>query len=228
MAKTTVQVFKFSPSDFVFLREECHRCFYKKVVWDQPRPRTPFPKLFNRLDQLEKNFYCGMDTCQVSDSLPPGIFQYSEHWVESKKFRVPGHDTPFFIRGKFDVAAAFDDGTFGVIDFKTTSPADKNIRLYSRQLHAYALALEHPAPGKLGLAPVSLIGILAVDPVEMVSIPGGSGFRLETSYINFPRDNEAFKQFLVETIDLLEAPNPPPPNPDCAFCQSQAPGKERT
>jgi len=77
------------------------------------------------------------------------------------------------VSGKFDVAAAFDDGTFGVIDFKTTSPADKNIRLYSRQLHAYALALEHPAPGKLGLTPISLIGILAVDPVEMVSIPGG-------------------------------------------------------
>ena len=55
---------------------------------------------------------------------------------------------------------SFDDGTYGVMDFKTSNPSSESAELYSRQLHAYAYALEHPAPGKLALSPVTKLGLL--------------------------------------------------------------------
>lgn len=51
-----------------------------------------------------------------------------------------------FISGRFDIVVSFDDGTYGVIDFKTSNPSKDSALLYSRQLHAYAYALEHSAP----------------------------------------------------------------------------------
>ena len=224
--KSTIHqsAFKFIPSDLTFLREECPRCFYKKVALGQPRPSTPFPKIFSRLDKLQKQFFAGLTTHQVCDGLPSGVFHYSDHWVESRKFRVPGHDTPFFIRGRFDVVAIFDDGSYGLIDYKTSSPKDDYLRLYSRQLHSYALALEYPAPGQLSLSPISTMGLLCLDPVEMVSMGSGSAMRLETHWVEFPRDNLAFKDFLSETLTLLEAPAAPPPNVGCAFCRYQESG----
>jgi len=49
---------------------------------------------------------------------------------------------------------------YGVIDFKASNPSTDSARMYSRQLHAYAYALEHPAPGKLSLSPVTKLGLL--------------------------------------------------------------------
>ena len=115
------------------------------------------------------------------------------------------------------MVASFADGTYGLIDYKTSSPNDKNLRLYSRQLQAYVMALQHPAPGRLKLSPITLMGILAVDPVEMIPMGTGSGFRLETSWIEFPRDDTAFKTFLSKTLTLLESSVPPALNPQCAF-----------
>lgn len=211
--------FKLSPSDFSFLWEECRCCYYNKVALGQPRPSTPFPKLFSRLDKLEKDYFTKLSTTEVSGSLPPGVFDYGEHWVESKLFKVPGHPTPFFIRGRFDVAGSFEDGTFGLVDYKTSSPADKHIPLYSRQLHAYALALEYPAQGSLKLSPISRMGILCVDPVEMISLDTGGAFRLETTWIEIPRSNTAFKAFLDQVLAVLESDIPPAPSPTCSFCQ---------
>ena len=50
---------KLSPSDFVFLYEECKRCFYLKVARDYQRPRGPFPKIFTIIDGLMKDFFDG-------------------------------------------------------------------------------------------------------------------------------------------------------------------------
>ena len=152
--KSRVHNWKLSPSDFAFLWEECRRCFYLKVVSDFKRPSTPMPKIFTTIDQLMKQRFAGQRKEEVVAGLPGGVFEYSEHWVESRPLAVPGHASSCFIRGKFDTVVRFDDGGFGVVDFKTSARNSEHIPLYARQLHAYACALEQAAPGRPALSPV--------------------------------------------------------------------------
>ena len=213
------QVFKLAASDLTFLWEECKRCFYNKVALGVPRPGSPFPKLFTKLDKLEKGFYTQMRTTDVDPALAPGNFSIGEHWVQSKKFRTPSHKAWFFIRGVFDVAIEFDDGSYGISDYKTSSPKSEYMPLYSRQLHAYSLALEYPEQGRLRLAPISGLGILAIDPVEMIALNGGGAFRLETTWIEVAKDYKGFKVFLSEVFKVLESDTAPEPDPKCRICE---------
>ena len=169
MVTTQSRNWKLSPSDLTFLWEECPRCFYQKVALGQPRPRSPMPSIFNKIDSLEKAYFAGLRTETITPALPPGVIELGDKWVESRPIIVPGHNDTCFIRGRFDVVARFEDGSYGIIDFKTSTARDTNVPFYSRQLHAYAFALEQAAPGKLKLAPVSTMGLLCIDPVEMLA-----------------------------------------------------------
>jgi hypothetical protein len=135
---------KLSPSDFTFLYEECLRCFWLKVAGNFPRPRTAFPGIFNLLDLQTKRYFSSKRTERIDRGLPPGRVAYGDRWVRSMPIPVPGHDRPLIIAGRIDTALAFDDGTFGIIDFKTTVPRPEHASLYGRQLGAYAVAAENP------------------------------------------------------------------------------------
>ena len=45
---------------------------------------------------------------------------------------------------------------------------EANIKKYSRQLHAYALALEKAAEGKPALSPITKIGLFVVEPEKLL------------------------------------------------------------
>ena len=160
---------KLSPSDFAFLWEECKRCFYLKVVCQFARPRSPMPKIFTQIDLLMKQYFSGKSTTDIAPTLPPGVVGFGEQWVESQPISLPDHTSTCFIRGKFDTVVRFEDGSYGVIDFKTSESRSEHVPLYSRQLHAYAYALENAAPGKLQLSPVSRLGLLCVEPSQMLN-----------------------------------------------------------
>src|SRR5437764_951732 len=107
-----------------------------------------------------KNFYSGKRTHEIAEGIPLGVVKLGENWVTSQPIVVPGRSSTCFVKGKFDKVVRFDDGTYGVIDFKTSQRKSDHVPLYSRQLHAYATALENPAPGTLHLAPVTRLGLL--------------------------------------------------------------------
>src|SRR6266536_2942149 len=115
---------KVSPSDLTFLFDECPRCFWMKLAGNFPRPRTPFPKVFTLLDVQTKRFFEGKRTEDIEPGLRPGRVAFGDRWVRSGPILVPGHDRPLFLAGRFDTALGFDEGTFGIIDFKTTVPAE--------------------------------------------------------------------------------------------------------
>ena len=210
---------KLSPSDFAFLWQECQRCFYLKVVHRVNRPMT-MPGIFNKIDSMMKQYFANKTTTEISSALPPGNVAYGEKWVESLPIALPGHMSTCFIRGKFDTVVKFEDGSFGVIDFKTSEIRSSSVSRYTRQLHSYAYALENPAPGKLSLAPVSKLGLLCVEPVEMLSTGGGSyAYKAEPTWIDCPRDDEAFIAFLGNVLDVLDRPEPPEGEPKCRWCQ---------
>ena len=217
--KSRVHNWKLSPSDFAFLWEECRRCFYLKVAQDFKRPSTPMPKIFTTIDQLMKQRFVGRRTDEVVAGLPGGVFEYGEHWVESLLLAVPGHAASCFIRGKFDTVIRFDDGGFGVVDFKTSARNSEHIPLYARQLHAYACALEQAAPGRLALSPVRRLGLLVYEPDAFEHQTAGADRLSGTlSWIEIPRENGGFMDFLGEVLEVLEQPVPPAGSASCPWC----------
>ncbi len=214
------KTYKFSPSELTFLWDECPRCFYIKHVYGISRPSTAFPSIFGNIDRAMKLYYGGRSTSEIDPSLPPGRVQPGENWVESGLIEIPGCQARCYFRGKYDTILAFDDGSFGVVDYKTSDPKPEHVPFYGRQLHAYALALENPAPGKFGLAPISLLGLLSLTPRSMEMTASGQASLLSTpTWQAVPRDDAAFFAFLGEVLTLLEQPGPPAPGEDCGFCK---------
>ena len=210
---------KVSPSDLTFLWDECKRCFYLKTRHNFRRPAAPFPKIFGTIDLLMKAIYLDQPTKKISPDLPDGKAILSGRWVTSEPFNAGTHRNTIFISGIFDTLVQFDDGAYGIVDFKTTRPAPGHIPFYSRQLHAYAYALENPEVGKLHFQPVERLGLLCFDPSNMFEDPPAilnlSG---QASWVECPLDKEGFLNFLEEVLTLLEQPEAPDASPDCSFC----------
>lgn len=223
-ASDTIHVVKLAPSDLTFLWEECPRCFWLKARGVLKRPSAPFPKIFTRIDQQTKDHFFGRPTEEMAEGLRPGRVAFGDRWVRSAPLAVEGHETQVVLAGKIDTALAFDDGSFGVIDFKTSEPRDEHVPFYSRQLGAYALAAEHPQPGALELTPVTQLGLLVVEPVAMVGFDGDVAIKGITRFLEIERDDDAFSAFLSQVLFVLERPHPPDPAPKCSYCTYLATG----
>ncbi len=211
---------KLSPSDFAFLWEECKRCFYLKVVKGFFRPPPIFPRIFNIIDSQMKMCFAGQRLENLVKEIPKGLVTHSDEWVESIPIAFPNYSSTCFIRGKFDTIVKFDDNTYGVIDFKTSEINENHINLYSRQLHAYAYALENPAPSKFSCSPISKLGLIVYEPKEfscndmdIASLKGG------LKWLEIPRNNDAFLGFLHDVLTLLDKQEPPSPSPTCEWCK---------
>ena len=212
---------KLSPSDFAFLWDECPRCFYLKVVLGFPRPRPLMPKVFGQIDEQMKACCDGRRTETLAPEMPAGVFEVGEHWVESQPLDVHLPDTIHRcrIRGPFGSGIRLDDGGYAVVDFKTSERGAEHLTLYARQLHAYAYALEHPAPGSFALGPITRLGLLVFEPETFAREADGLGALTGgLRWIEIPRDDGRLFGFLAEMLSVLERPDPPGGAPLCDWC----------
>jgi hypothetical protein len=178
------------------------------------------PSIFSKITSLLKNYYDGKPTSELHAALPPGIVSHSEKHVRSNVIQLRNHDATCYISGRFDIVVSFEDGTYGVIDFKTGNPNTEAINLYIRQLHAYAYALEHPGgPRELALSPVTKLGLLYFYPssINQQSIEW-LNYKADITWIEIRKDEEDFLEFIVGVLDVLELPEPPEHSPDCQWC----------
>jgi len=205
-----------SPSDFAFLWDDCKRCFYRKVVCRQPRPRSPFPSVFGKIDRAMKDHYLGERAESAAEGMTAGVVGGGDRWVKSAPVALSGCLRPFVIRGQVDVLVDCDDGSLGVVDFKTTVPKADHLATYGRQLHAYAWALEHPAGGLP--ATVSSLGLLCFLPETFDARGPHAGLFGSLEWVEVPRDETGFLKFLHDVLDVLEGPTLPPPALDCPWC----------
>jgi hypothetical protein len=211
--------FKLSPSDLTFLWDECPRCFYLKVVNKFNRPSMPFPKIFNQIDHLMKDFFYDLPTNEISDELPPGKVAYANKWVNSTPIAFPHHSASCFIRGIFDTVLQFSDRTFAVVDFKTTRPSPDHIPFYARQLQAYSYALEHAKIGSFSLHPITRMGLLCVEPFTMQRTASGNlAYEGQVTWMECPKDDDNFLAFIDAVLAVLDSPEPPPASESCSFC----------
>jgi len=209
-----------SPTDLTFLGDECPRCFYNKVVLKQPRPRAPFPRVFGLIDRAMKDFFLGQRTEGLVPGMAPGVIGGGDRWVKSAPIVPPGCTSGCCIRGRVDVLVDYDDGTTGVVDFKTSELGPAAIEKYMRQLHAYAIALEHPASGPARA--VSALGLLCFEPDAFEAGGVRAALHGGLEWIEVDRDDKAFLGFLSQVVsvrDAVEAPAPAPaPAPNCPWC----------
>lgn len=218
---------KLSPSELTFLWDECRRCFYLKVMRKFMRPSLAFPKIFGSIDKKMKEYYAGRSPSEISPDLPEGQIFVSEKYVTSKPIELLGHSLRCYFSGRIDAYMRFEDGSFGVIDFKTSDPAPAHIGFYNRQLQAYKYALEHPAPGKVGYAPITRMGLVYFTPESMApaeNVPLALNGRM--TWQEMKPDDEKFMAFLGEVLTVLESPEPPEPSEDCPFCAYRASARE--
>jgi len=211
--------YKLSPSDFAFLYEGCKRCYYLKVVQGISQPSIPLPAIFTRMAALLKDHYDGKHTKELHPDLPLGTVRYGEKYVQSNPIQLPSHNATCFINGRFDIVVEFEDKTYGVIDFKTGKPNEEYLNLYKRQLHAYAYALENPAPGALKLSPVTKMGLLYFYPseIDQESVESLS-YQAKIHWEEIPKDDEWFLEFMGEVLGVLESSQSPYPSPNCQWC----------
>lgn len=212
--------YRLSPSDLTFLYEGCKRCFVLKVKHGIPQPSIPIPGVFSIISALQKNYYSDKRTESFCPLLPPGVVRHGEKWVRSRTRSIPGSNSSFYINGRFDIVAELDDGSYAVMDFKTGNPNEESAVMYSRQLHAYAMALEDPAEGSLHLAPVTRLGLLYFTP-DTCNLGETARQALEGNlkWVEIERDDTSFLHFIYDAVNLLDGPLPPAEHETCDWCR---------
>ncbi|KAI0563895.1 Exonuclease phage-type/RecB [Gracilaria domingensis] len=179
-----------------------------------------------------KRHMSGLRTDELFPEMRPGtiLCEDDDPWIESLPITPTGRKHGVYIRGKIDALVRFDDGSYGVIDFKTSSVA-KTSATYSRQLHAYAAALENPSRNsQLEKASVSELGLMVYTPSDFHTPLDKKG-KIQAAmtggmqYIRIDRDNPGFLKFLGEVLDVLDMPEAPPPQlangrnfSNCSYC----------
>ncbi len=180
----------------------------------------PFPSIFTAIDGLMKDHFQGRPAQEMHPSLPPGRIQFGGRRVQSAPITFPSNPDSCYILGNFDSALSFDDGSFAVVDFKTSSPKPEHVEFYSRQLHAYLYALENPAPGKFGLQPITRLGLFIVKPTAMSrQADGRVAYIGDVTWLEIPRDDDGFLSFLGQVAAVLAQPEPPLPGNGCVWCE---------
>ena len=183
-------------------------------------PRGFFPRIFNDIDRLNKTYYTGLNTQEISPLLPSGWLGHGDMFLESEVIHLPGH-APFFLRGKIDILASFDgDAGFGIVDFKTAHPRADHLDHYRYQLGAYALMMDRPAANRARLFPIDHLGLLCLTPMEMCAGRTGKlGYIVAPEYVPFQRDDDRLLGHIVDTVlSVLELPSQPDPAPGCEWC----------
>lgn len=204
-----------SPSSFAFLVEECPKCYYLETLKVRKRPRTPFPAIFTAIDLAMKRHFESAVWHTVARNEKRFRIENQGKWVESAPYHVPGTDLALVIRGVYDSCVLFEDGTRAICDFKTSPVRPELATKYSRQLHAYAWALENPAHGEP--LEVHSMGLAVFEPQFFAANETDGGIlRGNLSWIEILRDRE-FETFLGTTGTLL-AGNEPASSPGCTFC----------
>lgn len=167
--------------------------------------------------------YDGKRMEEALPKLKPGTIRCGEKWVECDPIQVDG--SACFIAGKIDSLIEFDDGSWGILDFKTTETSPEKAVLYSRQLHAYAHCFEHPAANPQSvrkkppaLSPITTLGILCFEPSKLTLAEGQHAYQGEVKWIDIPRDDQNFLSFVGETMKILDGPIPEA-DPKCNWCK---------
>ena len=206
-----------APSDFAFLYDESPWAFHQKYISGIKRPALILPKIFNIIDATIKVKYENEDFSKVSKDLPQAILRTSSKWIKSKPITNPKYDVSVQVIGKIDGYLEYQDGSFSIVDFKTSEINEKYAQKYNRQLHSYCYAVTNPDEGNLlKLDNLTDPGLLVFEPNEFsIDYNCKASLRGSIKWQKFSLDLDWFESFIKdEVIPLLSGPEPEPPAED--------------
>jgi hypothetical protein len=207
-----------SPSDFAFLYLESKWGFYQKYKQGIKRPPIIIPKIFTKIDHLIKSKYLNQSFNTICKTLPTGVLTEADQWVKSKAITNPDFpDVEILFRGKIDGVLKNEDGTYTVIDFKTSEISENYLTNYINQLSCYAYCLRHPNSQRdFSLNVNDKLGLFVFEPKEfMVDYNSKAGIKGDLQYIEYDFNEVEFENFVKnEVIPFLMGPEPKPEDSD--------------
>ena len=203
---------RLSPSSLNYEDRRCDRCF-AEAANGESWPQGPFPGIFAKLDSQQRRYFTDRSTADVDAGLPPGTLHNGGR-VQSAPHTIGGID--FTIRGSMDALLRFDDGSVGVVDFKSSTASPQLGDAYRPQLAAYQWALSKPASGDPET--VSVAGLLVFAPESMVDTDQGRAYLVSTTWIPVEIEDGWFEKFLGRLVPLIETPHEAPSKTDCEWC----------
>lgn len=213
---------KLTPTQLTF-GYECPACFHATVRDGWKKPYEPFPSVFGMIDRATRNYWNGRQIQEMLPGLPAGTIDTKEYWLKSSSIALPGLADTFSISCKTDCLLRFNDGSFGIVDFKTTQIEkleEKYVHIYSRQLHLNAWALERPGPSpKVATQPIGSVRTLGLLAYEPIGFSGSGQLEMERKFVPIQRDDGWFECFVREIVCLLGSAVAPPSKPECPWCE---------
>tara|TARA_B100000795_G_scaffold240718_1_gene203049 strand:+ start:2164 stop:2856 length:693 start_codon:yes stop_codon:yes gene_type:complete len=223
MAKPqTAPPYKLSPSSFKFGFDNCKRCYYLAIRQGLQEPGG-FPSVFSKYDIVHKKSTTGKKTTDIIPTMPSGTFIKGpgDKFLESKNIDFGG-DKVGYISGKGDAFLELDDGTYAVVDFKTSALTMSGALSYSSQLHAYKYALENNKETKPGLRPITKLGIICFVPDINLSMQKVEhdiySILHKASWFEVPIDNDSFIGYIEKVVTLLALQDVPEASEGCRAC----------
>ena len=207
MAKPQIRPpYKLSPSGFKFGYENCKRCYYRGIREGLSEPGG-FPSVFSKYDVVHKKSTVGMRTTDLIPDMPEGTFIKGpgDKFLESTNIDCGGNNVGY-ISGKGDAFLELDDGSFAVVDFKTSALTKEGALSYSSQLHAYKFVPD------IDLSMKKLKD-------DIFSIEH------KASWFEVPIDDNWFMSYIEKIIKLIADDNTPETKPNCKACDYREKGK---
>ncbi len=208
-----------APSDLTFGFSNCKRCIWIKY-WFSFELKKDFP-LLGTLSNAQEEHFRRAPMPSIDPSLAPGTIKQWGQWLKSKNITINGVETPWKLRGIYDLLGHYEDGSVGIIDCKVSDSERDSGDFYSPQLEAYAFMLENPLSGKafsvktMGLLVWNLGGVAQTRPNEFVT--HDMGFGVHQKYVPVERNPNALLKLLEEFIAVIDG-DLPDPGSQCHAC----------
>jgi RecB family exonuclease len=207
----------------------CPRCFWLRMRCQNKLPFQIFPGIFSSIDSYTKKVT--NSHFARYDQLPPWLGELSNLGKPVKvphhsKFRIIDQKTDVMLTGMPDEIIHKDDGSYFIIDYKTsrfTKAQSSLFPLYEVQLNAYAYIGE-----RQGFDPVSGLALVYMEPQtdltedELDSIlredgflMGFAGHLLELKL----QAEEMIPPLLEKAREICDLESSPPGNQGCRDCR---------
>ena len=213
-----------APSELDYKPKKCPRCFYleknKKIS-----PKDFPPPVFSRFDVVQQAYYKDKNTSDLTAQLPSGKILNKDELPGRvvSEILTDNKGRKFILGGRPDIVIKFDQGGYGIIDFKTTKISEDKSENYKHQLEAYAQIFSKPGSTKSKktpfLNPITHMGILQFDPSDIQSHnENNCDMRMNISFSPLKRDEEEFFKNITQIIDIISQSEIPDFTEDCNDC----------
>ena len=224
-SKDENKILVLAPSELDYKAKKCHRCFYLEKNKKIATKAFP-PPVFSRFDVVQQAYYKDKNTSDLTKELPEGRIMNKDELpgrVVSETLK-DNKGRNFILGGRPDIVIKFDQGGYGIIDFKTTKISEDKSENYKHQLEAYAQIFSKPGATKSKktplLNPITHMGILQFDPSDIQSHNETScDMRMNISFSPLKRNEKDFFKNITQIIDIINQSDVPDFTEDCNDCQ---------